>query len=324
MLEERGDHFETKAAPQTASPRRTGLGCKGGKRAWAAAGQQAMTQEELNQALCDACGEDNDLPRAVEMLDRGADPNVLMMDGYNVLHWAAMDGDGPTPLDAQLEIVTMLLGRGAVLELRSSRGMSALLLAALCDYFELCLLLIARGADLRVVDKDNHSALSHYGIYASGYYGGQGLDPSVKALRVAELKKAWREGCHPSQVQRRKDENWAKRWPLMNVATGCGLLLTAAKMAQLKATALPTDAKLPDEPTATEEQRRALRHSKVLGNIGPVRRIASFIPDKERGEDDEDSLDGLGKLDSEGDSDSDGDGEGSGGDEDEEDEGEGI
>ena len=27
-----------------------------------------------------------------------------------------------------------------------------------------------------------------------------------------------------------------------------------------------------------------LRHSKVLGNIGLVRRIASFIPDKERGE----------------------------------------
>ena len=29
-----------------------------------------------------------------------------------------------------------------------------------------------------------------------------------------------------------------------------------------------------------------------------MRRIASFIPDKERGEDDEDSLDGLGELDS--------------------------
>jgi hypothetical protein len=54
----------------------------------------------------------------------------------------------------------------------------------------------------------------------------------------------------------------------------------ATKKAQLKATALPTDAKLPDEPTATEEQRRALWHGKVLGNIGLVRRIASFIPDK--------------------------------------------
>jgi hypothetical protein len=66
--------------------------------------------------------------------------------------------------------------------------------------------------------------------------------------------------------------------------------------AQLKATALPTDAKLPDEPTATEEQRRVLRHSKVLGNIGLVRRIASFIPDKERGEEAGDFLEDMEEL----------------------------
>jgi hypothetical protein len=35
-------------------------------------------------------------------------------------------------------------------------------------------------------------------------------------------------------------------------------------------------------PLPTEEQRRALRHSKVLGNT------ASFIPDKEQGKEDED------------------------------------
>ena len=52
----------------------------------------------------------------------------------------------------------------------------------------------------------------------------QGIAPSVKAERVAELKKAWADdGCHPSQVQRRKDENWPKRWALMNAATGSGL-----------------------------------------------------------------------------------------------------
>jgi hypothetical protein len=63
----------------------------------------------------------------------------------------------------------------------------------------------------------------------------------------------FRAGCHPSQVQRCKDENWAKRCPLMKAATGGGFLLMAAKKAQLKATALPTDAKLSDEPTATED-----------------------------------------------------------------------
>ena len=196
---------------------------------------------------------------------------------WNALHVAAY-------FDRE-QIVTMLLSKGAVLEARTSDGCTALHLAALYDKPETCLLLIAKGADLRVRNSNNQTALSHYGI---GEY--PRLDPSVKAQRVAELKAAFRAGCHPSQVQRRKDENWAKRWPLREAATGCGFLLMAAKKAELKATALPTDAKLPDEPTETEEQRRALRHSKVLGNIGLVRRIASFIPDKERGEEEEEDM----------------------------------
>ncbi len=237
-------------------------------------GQQQMTQEELNRALWLACGrdDDNNQARAEELLGRGADPNALAYGDWNALHRAAYCG--------REQIVAMLLSKGAVLEARTGYGGStALLLAALKDKPKVWLLLIAKGADLRVRNKFNRSALSHYGFGASPR-----PDPSVKAQRVAELKAAFRAGCHPSQVQRRKDENWAKRWPLMNAAYGSGLLLTAAKKAQLKATALPTDAKLPDEPTATEEQRGALRHSKVLGNIGLVRRIASFIPDKERGE----------------------------------------
>jgi hypothetical protein len=101
-----------------------------------------------------------------------------------------------------------------------------LLLAALRDKPEVRLLLIAKGADMRVRDQWNHYALSHYGHWARPR-----LDSSVKAQRVAELKAAYRAGCHPSQVQRRKIENWAKRWPLMNAAYGSGLLLTAAKEA---------------------------------------------------------------------------------------------
>ena len=236
-------------------------------------GEQQMTQEELNRALCDACGIDNDLVRATELMGRGADLHALV-GGCNALHEAALHGHE--------QIVTMLLSKGAVLEARTGSGWTALLIAALYDNPEVCFLLIAKGADLRVRDYHNRSALSQYGynIYPSPI-------PSVKAQRVAELKAAFRAGCHPSQVQRRKDENLAKRWPLMEAATGCGFLLMSAKKAELKATALPTDVALPPLPTATEEQRRPLRHSKVLGNIGLVRRIASFIPDKERGEGEE-------------------------------------
>ena len=79
----------------------------------AAAGRQAMTQGELNWALWYACGEDNDVPRAVELLDRGAKTNALL-GGRNALHEATMGG--------RLEIVKTLLGRGAVLESRTSWG----------------------------------------------------------------------------------------------------------------------------------------------------------------------------------------------------------
>ena len=72
-----------------------------------------------------------------------------------------------------------------------------MLIAAIFDEPEACLLLIAKGADLRVRDNYKQSALSHYGVNAYPR-----LAPWVKAQFVAELKAAFRAGCHLSQVQR--------------------------------------------------------------------------------------------------------------------------
>ena len=119
-------------------------------------GQQHRTKEELNDALYDACGRDNDQARAEELLGRGADQHALVYGDCNALHLAALCG--------REQIVAMLRRRGAVLEARTRYRETALLLAALHDKPEVCLLLIAKGADLRVRDKYNQSALSHYGL----------------------------------------------------------------------------------------------------------------------------------------------------------------
>ena len=99
-------------------------------------GQQQMTQEQLNYTLYHACGRDNDQARAEELLGRGADQHALVY-GYNALHWAASWGNE--------QIVAMLLSKGAVLEARTGVGYTALLLAALLDEPEVCLLLSPRG-----------------------------------------------------------------------------------------------------------------------------------------------------------------------------------
>ena len=51
------------------------------QREMAGQGQQHMTQWELNKALYNACGPNNDQARAEELLGRGADPNALMLGG---------------------------------------------------------------------------------------------------------------------------------------------------------------------------------------------------------------------------------------------------
>ena len=234
-----------------------------------------MTQAELNNALHFAI-RDNDPEQAEEWLGRGAD-QLALLGGWNALHRASSFG--------RAEIMVMLMGKGGVsLEALTDLGNTALNIAAFYNKPKVWKLLITKGADLRVRDKDNRSALSHYGNWANFR---QGLDKEIKVKRVAELKAFWRAGCHPSQVQRRKDENWDKRWPLMNVAYGCGFLLLAHKNAALKATALPTNAALPPVPTGTDDQRRAQLHQNVFGHMGLFRIILGFIQNNERVEDDE-------------------------------------
>jgi hypothetical protein len=151
-------------------------------------------------------------------------------------------------------------------------------MAARNDYFEVCLLLIARGADLRAVmtgyvGRDERTALQRYGDFRPS------LGPALLAERRATLSAAFAEGPHPSQVQRRRDERWARRWPFVRVLVCCDFQPTAARRAVLAVLhpPLPPDAVIPRLPCETLAQRRALLRDKIFTHPALWRKVASFL-----------------------------------------------
>ena len=50
----------------------------------------------------------------------------------------------------------------------------------------------------------------------------QRLAPLILEERPEALRVAFAEGPHESQVQRRRDDRWARHWPLMLVLAGSG------------------------------------------------------------------------------------------------------
>ena len=138
------------------------------------------------------------------LLNRGAEVNVRRGDGSDALMRASQYG--------RTAVVAVLLNHGADPNTRN-QNWTALGFAAAFDYLPICLLLIARAADLY--------ALNAYGEQnALESYGRKSLPPAILEERCEALRVAFAEGPHESQVQRRRDERWARRWPFMLVLAG--------------------------------------------------------------------------------------------------------
>ena len=124
------------------------------------------------------------------------------------------------------------------------------------------------------VSKYKRTPLEGYGIEAN-----PPLSEKTKEKHRAALLDCFRKGPHPSQVQRRKDENWARRLPFMLVMSGCDFkpLLARQLALLLLSPALPPDVKIPPIEIATVAQKRAFLNMAVFGHEGLVRLIASFL-----------------------------------------------
>jgi len=198
------------------------------------------------------------------LLARGADLLALTSMGVDACYLACYSGN--------VALVTMLLSRGANPNTRDTEGWTSVSTAAAFDRLPVVLLLISKAADLMAPLNDGRTALDLWGEYAR-----PSLSPSVLAERRATALAAWLEGPHASQVQRRADERWARRWVFVRVAVGHGLQPLAYRRAQLAAAALPHWARIPPLPSGTRAQVLALLRDKVLTDLGLFKRIVGFL-----------------------------------------------
>ena len=141
-------------------------------------------------------------PIVALLLQRGAAVNAVSSNLTTALLAASAEG--------HLSIVLDLHDRGADIHHVGPAGRIALHEAAFNDHLPVCEFLLSQGADLTAKEKEGQCALSHYGSWASRL-----ITPETKALRCAALEAAWAAGPHPSQVQRRRDERWFRRGPIL-------------------------------------------------------------------------------------------------------------
>ena len=162
--------------------------------------------------------------------------------------------------------------------------MNALHAASFRSFLDMSLFLISRGLDPSITDKKGQTALTLFG----GWFDGNDPDDNPpltdeeKQVAVAQMLTA-----REAYLQRVRDENWIKNWPLLRVLTHGGLRPMAAAMAvqaaaQAAAVEQDTSVSLPGIPLETQEQNIAFLNSAVLGREGEglLRHIVSFIPRK--------------------------------------------
>ena len=175
-------------------------------------------------------------------------------------------------------VCNLLFDHGAVMTTSDRRhGWTALHWSALKGHLQVGLLLCSKGADLvaMAVNGRGENSLMIYG---------NGGDLSRETLQEykAALLDCFRKGPYPSQVQRRKDENWARRLPFMLVMTGCELQALARATAR-PPFAEPASAARREDPAHRNRDRsseaRAPEHGRVWAGwpVAPHRELAVTV-----------------------------------------------
>jgi len=200
----------------------------------------------------------------LELVKRGAEVNARGEAGWDALMRASWKG--------HTAVVAVLLNHGADPNTRNE-DYTALGLAAAYDHLPICLLLVARAADLYAVNAVprtvGQKVLEGYGYHSSP-------TPAVKEKRRAQLKHAYDEGPHESQILRRRDERWARRWSFMLLMVGHGFRPLEARRQEM-ALAMELLRLVISEPVDAPLTRRDECVRIVLRADNLVRLIVSFV-----------------------------------------------
>ena len=196
------------------------------------------------------------------LFNRGANIHARNNKGWNALMYASY---------SRADIVSYLADKGTDIHVRSNDGEDALLLAAAEGNIDIALDLIARQADARVVNNQNQTALTSFGLGAYPL-----LSASEKQQGQARLIVAWLAGPHPSQVAER---NWQRRKDAVLFLVGSKFRLTAAEKAAAKAEQdqLDKHVKLAGIPRRSKEENLAYLQKEVFGHEGIQRCLVGML-----------------------------------------------
>jgi ankyrin repeat protein len=203
------------------------------------------------------------------LLEGGANADLANHDGVTPLFQAAQNGHP--------EVVSLLIAHEAQLDLVTNLGLNALQLAAFDDRPEVCAILIAAGLDPAAQDNNGRSALSHYGLFLDNNDpdAWDGVDQNTRP-RLSDDEKRDRRALLVAArdaflLQKKREENWQRRAPLMHALTGSGLRLTAAQQAEHAAFQAAMDYAAPIAPVPVDRLRD------IFSNEGFVRTITTFV-----------------------------------------------
>ena len=136
--------------------------------------------KDANDRTLFQCACDSDEEIAFLLIERGADVNIVDVEGLTALHWSAHVGHS--------SLCRVLVEKGCEVNAQAKLGATPLMVACAGAHHDIVELLIERGADINMVTPEGWSAL-HVSVWASApsivrVLLGNGADPDVQSYRL--------------------------------------------------------------------------------------------------------------------------------------------